>query len=233
MSFTDFLLPRKKLTALQGPGEEVNPSEGFNFLDYIKESQSTSQSTKLQSSVTSQEFKVSTNSQLDSQEQSLMEFVQNYDWDHSQHPKTQLSSGKPKEKESLFKQNSVKLSIRVKGEKKSKRRDKTGSEEALRLKGGANARTKQTVSKNPPKIEGVSSLKKKDPAKIKKGTKLQEKQKQPKKKAEGKTGDLSQRKHDFCEQMRALTNININLSNDHIQKSIAEELQQIKFGGLE
>lgn len=75
ISFTDFLLPRKKQSANEGLGEEATASEGFNFLEYIKESQSTSQSTKLQSSVHSQEFKASTDSQLDSQEQSLMEFV--------------------------------------------------------------------------------------------------------------------------------------------------------------
>lgn len=93
----------------------------------------------------------------------------------------------------------MKLSLRVKGEKKSKKRDKLGSEEALRLKGEANSKTKQNVSKNAPKIEGVSSLKKKDPAKIKKGPKQQEKQKQTRKKTVGKTSELSQRKHLFCD----------------------------------
>lgn len=75
ISFTDFLLPGKSLHAKAALAEENVNSDGKNFLDYIKESQSTSQSTKHQSSVNSQDFKVSTNSQMDMQEQSLMEFV--------------------------------------------------------------------------------------------------------------------------------------------------------------
>lgn len=67
------------------------------------------------------------NSQKDSYDQTLMEFIKNYDWDQSLSIKSNQKGGSGKKlgKDSFGKsQNSVKLSLKVKGEKqKGKNRE--------------------------------------------------------------------------------------------------------------
>lgn len=116
VGFTEFFFPEKRKAQIEQQ-EEGTHSDGKNFLDFLKESMSVSQSTKPQSSVNSLEFKTASQSNKDSQEQSLIEFVQEYNWEQPKNPPSQTSN-KKKVKEYSSKQLSVKLSKKTRKEKK-------------------------------------------------------------------------------------------------------------------